>query len=331
MTLSELEGVLRRIYRGAAPPKPLHLLAAMRQVRSDVPLAQAAREVRTTTGNLQQLVDASRPVTYLLGERASDHAAKMEKVRATIGQLIIGALAEQVFEDTYRRTVGSTELQLEDDRTGGGDTDYLVRNGRRRQVFRLNIKFHGSQFRRAQELVGLNPEDCFPLATYKIYSALQKQEREHLPYIFVIVGVPNLTGAVVGATLPADVVEYATLARHSPRLQGKRKIEDAIVRAMIANPEHFGLADALSGFLEQLRNAMWRVLSARRADLLLREKLFERVYALYVPRFTMNYRGAELDMHFSISHDLHPLDELLRSLRDEGLPGLSVRLERGTL
>lgn len=331
MTLAELESVLRRIYGDTSAPKPLHLLAALHRVESGVPLGEAAREVHTTAANLERLVKSLDPVTHLLGEAAADHAAKTEKVRATIGQLIIGALAEQVFEDTYRRTVGSSELQLHDDRSGGGDTDYLVRNGRGRQIFRLNIKFHGSQFRRAQELVGLAPEDCFPLATYKICSALEKQEREHLPYIFVIVGVPNLTGAIVGAALPNDVVEYATLARHSPRLEGKRKVEDAIVRAIIARPADFNLTDALAGFLNQLRNALWRVLSARRADLLLREKLFERVYALYVPRFAMNYRGAELDMHFSISTDLHPLEELLRSLRDEGLPGLSVRLERGTL
>lgn len=331
MTLGELEGVLRRVYAESAPPKPLHLLPALKQVQSGTAVAQAARDFRTTAANLQQLVGAPDTVAYLLGEPGSNHAAKAEKVRATIGQLIIGALAEQVFEDTYRRTVGSTELQLEDDRSGGGDTDYLVRNGRGRQVFRLNIKFHGSQFRRAKELVGLEPEDCFALATYKIYSALQKQEREHLPYIFVVVGVPHLTGAVVGAALPADIIEYATLARHSPRLQGKRKVEDAIVRAIIARPQDFQLTEALPRFLDQIRGAMWRVISARRADLLLREKLFERVYALYVPRFTMNYRGAELDMHFSISSDLHPLEELLRSLRDEGLPGLSVRLERGTL
>lgn len=227
--------------------------------------------------------------------------------------------------------VGSSDLQLEDDRSGGGDTDYLVRNGQGRQVFRLNIKFHGSQFRRAQELVGLPPEDCFALATYKIYSALQKQEREHLPYIFVIVGVPNLTGSVVGAALPTDVMEFATRARHATRLEGKRKVEDAIVRAITARPHDFGLTDTLASFLEQIRNALWRVLSARRADLLLREKVFERAYALRVPRFAMNYRGAELDMHFSISTDLHPLDEMLRILRDDGLHGLSVYLERGTL
>jgi len=44
----------------------------------------------------------------------------------------------------------------------------------------------------------------------------------------------------------------------------------------------------------------------------------------------MNYRGAELDMHFSINEDLHPLEELLTVLRDGGMPALISRLERGT-
>jgi hypothetical protein len=330
MTLEQLERLLGRIYGEAARPKPLHLLAALREVRSGVPLQDAARSARTTAANLDKLVQATDPVVHLLGEAASDRPEKEQKVRATIGQLIIGNLAEQVFEDTYRRTVGSTQLQLEDDRSGGGDTDYLVRNGEGRQVFRLNIKFHGSQFRKAQELVGLPPEDSFALATYKIYSALQKQEREHLPYIFVVVGVPNLTGAVVGDTMPTDVIEFATMARHSARFHGKRKVEDAIVQAITAQPADFGLSDTLNGFLAQIRNAIWRVISARRADALLREKLFERAYALRVRGFAMNYRGAELDMHFSISADLHSLEDMLRILRDDGLHALSVYLERGT-
>lgn len=330
MTLEELENLLAKVYGDAARPKPLHLLAGLADVRSGLPLSQAARKVGTTAGNLDNLVQAKDPVAHLLGEPAADHQEKEKKVRATIGQLIIGNLAEEVFEDNYRRTVGSSELTLEDDRSGGGDTDYLVRNGQGRQVFRLNIKFHGSQFRKAQELVGLPPEDCFALATYKIHSALQKQEREHLPYIFVIVGVPDLTGAVVGAAVPGDVVEFATLARHSARFQGKRKVEDAIVQAITARPADFGMAESLHSFLEQIRGAVWRVLSARRADALLREKLFERAYALRVRGFAMNYRGAELDMHFSISGDLHPLEEMLRILRDDGLHALSVYLERGT-
>lgn len=330
MTLVELERLLARVYGEGAPPKPLHLLTALRQVKSGVPVTQAAREASTSASHLNRLVQADDAVIHLLGDRATDHSAKAEKVRATIGQLIIGALAEQVFEETYRRTVGNSELQLQDDRSGGGDTDYLVRNGQGRQVFRLNIKFHGSQFRKAEELVGLAPKDCFALATYKIHSALQKQEREHLPYIFVVVGVPDLTGSVVGATIPPEIIEFATRARNSLRLEGKRKVEDAIVKALTSRPEEFGLSDTLNDFLNQIRAAIWRVLSARRADLLLREKLFERAYALRVRGFAMNYRGAELDMHFSISTDLHPLEDMLRILRDDGLHALSVYLERGT-
>ena len=280
--------------------------------------------------HLKKLVEASDPIAALLGDAPIDYQAKEQKVRATIGQLIIGNLAERIFERIYRETVGTNELRLDDERLSGGDTDYLVKNGRNRQIFRLNIKFHGSQFRKARELVGLPPEDCFALATYKIYSALQKQEREHLPYIFVIVGVPNLTGATVGSVLPPLVAEFATLARHSSRLVGKRKIEDVIVNAITARPVDFTAVETLSKYEEQIRLAPWKVLSARRADQLLREKLFDRAYALRVRGFAMNYRGAELDMHFSISQDLHPLEELLRILREGGLPHLIGHLERGT-
>jgi len=83
-------------------------------------------------------------------------------------------------------------------------------------------------------------------------------------------------------------------------------------------------------FEERIRNALWRVLSARKADALLREKLFERAYALRARAFAKNYGGAELDMHFSVSQELVSLEELLRVLRDGGLQALSVYLERGT-
>lgn len=331
MRLDELQRLLRRVYGATSPPRPLHLLAGLDTLRAGAALSDAAKSVRTSPATLRHLAAAEDPIAHLLGERPPDFSAKADKVRATIGQLIIGNLAERVFEDTYRRTVGTTELQLQDDRSGGGDTDYLVLNGQLRKVFRFNIKFHGSQFRNAQELVQLPPEDCFALATYKIHSALQKQEREHLPYIFVVVGVPHLTGSVVGASIPHDVVELATLLRHAPKVEGKRKVEDMIVAAITSRAEDFGLRETLDGFLAQIRNAGWRVISARRANDLLRTLLFDRVYALRIRGFAINYRGAEVDMHFSISRDLQPLEDMLEVLRDHGLPGLSVRLERGTL
>jgi hypothetical protein len=63
---------------------------------------------------------------------------------------------------------------------------------------------HGTPFRKAKELVGLESEDCFALATYQIYQGIQKLESERLPYVFVVVGVAGLTGASVGAAIPAE-------------------------------------------------------------------------------------------------------------------------------
>jgi hypothetical protein len=248
-----------------------------------------------------------------------------------LGQLVIGNLAERVFEDLYRSTVGTSELTLKDDRSMRGDTDYLVFNGQQRQVFRINIKFHGALFRKAKDLVGLEPEDCFALATYKIHAALRKQDLEHLPYIFVIVGVAGLTGVSVGETIPEDLIHLSALTHAIPAWTGVRKIEDQIVDRLVEAPDEFGFKPTVNHYFEELRNAGWFVLSARRADNLLREKLFERAFALRVPRFAQNYRGAELDMHFSLSADLTPLTEFLEVLREYGMPGLVSRLERGTL
>jgi hypothetical protein len=50
-----------------------------------------------------------------------------------------------------------------------------------------------------------------------------------------------------------------------------------------------------------------------------------------VPRFTRNYRNAELDMHFSLAQDLTPLKVFLTSARERGLHGLAFDLESGEI
>lgn len=110
-----------------------------------------------------------------------------------------------------------------------------------------------------------------------------------------------------------------------------RSIEDQIVDRLVGDAAAFDFREVVAGYLNDIRSAGWYVLSSRRAYNLLRDNLFERAYALRVPRFAQNYRGAELDMHFSLSNDLTPLTEFLEVLRENGMPGLVSRLERGTL
>jgi hypothetical protein len=255
----------------------------------------------------------------------------MQRPRAMVGQLLLGEVAERAFESIYRETMGASELLLEDDRSSRNDTDYRVLNGQRRPVFRINIKFYGTLFRNARDLVGLEPEDCFALATYKIHQGLLKHDNERLPYVFVIVGVPGLTGASVGAAMPEDLGHLVSLVHAASGLSGKRAIEERVVAHLLDVEAREPFRTELARLREEIHAADWYILSARRADALLREKLFERVYAVRVRAFARNYRNAELDMHFSLGRDLTPLKTFLESARERGLHGLAVDLERGVV
>jgi len=294
---------------------------------------QVARAVHSTRKRVEALAAATDPISGLLGCDLSSTATTeaMQRPRAMIGQLLLGDLAERAFESIYRETMGVRELQLEDARSSRNETDYRVLNGEHRPVFRINIKFYGTLFRNAQNLVGLQPEDCFALATYKIHQGLVKHEDERLPYVFVIVGVPGLTGARVGAAIPEDLAHLTSLVHAASGLPGKRAIEEQIVAHLVDAEASEPFRSELARFREEIHAAEWYVLSARRAASLLRDKLFERVYAVRVRAFARNYRNAELDMHFSLTQDLTPLKAFLENARERGLHGLAVDLERGVV
>ena len=73
----------------------------------------------------------------------------------------------------------------------------------------------------------------------------------------------------------------------------------------------------------------FRVISAEKANRLLREKLFERVHALTVKSFTRAFRNAEVDMHFSLSTELTPVREFLEAMLHDSPQKFAVRLYRG--
>ena len=305
-------------------PAPLHVFQGLELLRSGEALHVAARQVRTTPARLRRAQEARDPVADILGESLPPDSVVTNERASILGNLVLGRAAEIVFEELYRREMPNTEFDLVDLRKGRTDTDYRMYNGQRRPVYRINIKFHGARFRRATELVGLNPEDCFALATYKIDSAMKKQDEEQLPYFFAIVGVSDLTAAGVGDLLPRHVTETVSFLGSVPRRPPIRGLEDAAVEYLIRSK-----AAVIVTTIDQIRQADWYMLSARRADRLVREKLFDRVFALRVPSFARAFRGAELDMHFSLSQDLTPLPDFLAALRDRGPQAVSTILERG--
>ena len=318
------------VYAGKVLPRPFQFLTALEEIGSGGDIRTLAVTLGSTARRLEHLRTSTDPLRQIFKTSLEDAATseKLKRARKGLGQMLLGTLSERIFEDVYKRTMGTEDLRLEDSRESRTDTDYRVYNGSNRAVFRLNIKFHGSPFRNAKDLVGLEPGDCFALATYKINQAMQKQEAERLPYIFLIVGVPGLRGETVGERLPEDLVHLCSFALSS-NMAGKRDVEDAIVRHLIEHKQPADVSVWLDGIAAEIRAAEWRVLSAKRADTLLRTLLFERVYAVRVRAFTSNYRRAEVDMHFSISKDLTPLLDFLGMLKDHGLHGVTHRLAVG--
>lgn len=156
------------------------------------------------------------------------------------------------------------------------------------------------------------------------FAPFLKQKQEGLPYFFAIVGVPNLTGGSVGRDIPPFFVETVALVDQAPKGKSKRDIEDAIVGRLVDTGH-----PVFENTLNRILGAEWYVLSARRADKLLRELLFDRVFALRMRSFARVFRAAELDMHFSLSKDLIPLKQFLATLREGGPQRITTLMERG--
>jgi hypothetical protein len=325
VTSEELIALLPELFGETAWPKPLHLLQAVERVAEGEDLGAVARSVGTTANRLRNVLRQADRVAYIMGSRPEElEESQVVRSRRMLGQLLLGRCAERAFEDIYATAMGGHEFRLVDQRESRTDTDYRVYDDRDRPVYRINIKFHGSRFRRAPELVSLDPENCFALATYKIYGALQKQQEERLPYFFAVVGVSHLTGEEVGRQLPQKLVEGSAFIHQAPKAINKRAFEDAVVAHIVA-----GRLPVSEHTYIRILEAPWYILSARKADKLLRNLLFERVYALRVRGFAQVFRGAELDMHFSLRSDLTPLNEFLRVLREEGATKVATLLERG--
>jgi len=239
--------------------------------------------------------------------------------RQGISQMLLGALAERRFEELIDSITGGSVLKIEDHRPSRTDTDYRLLNGNGNPICRLNIKFHGTLFRDAARYVGLEPKDCFALATYKIHNALKRQQAERLPYVFLVLSVPDLSSADVGKLIPEDYV-WCLAA-----LGGRRALEEAIVDRLRTSD----YLECFSTIFERMPEGQFRIISAQKAYKLLRDKLFDRVHALTLRGFTRRFRNAEVDMHLSLSTELTPIRSFLELLVRESPQKFAVSLYIG--
>ena len=303
---------------------PLVRVEAARRVQSGADLGAISQETGLSSSLLDRTTRALRKGS--LGRVAGkDSRARPEDVasnRFRLAQLLLGALTEERFEKE-KEELTAGRLIIEDHRLGRTDTDYRVLNGGRRPIFRINIKFHGTAFEQARDRVGLAPEDCFALATYKIHQALVRQRDEALPYVFLVLSCLGVTARSVSDLVPADFAWFLAVSGKFP----KRDIEEAMVARMCSEAYRGPVAT----IREKISASEFRVISASRAEQLDKEKLFERVFALRQRAFTAAFRNAEIDMHLSLTREMVPVRQFLSTVASESPQRLTVLLDRGEI
>ncbi len=229
-------------------------------------------------------------------------------------------MTEERFE-REKQELTAGRLGVEDHRLGRTDTDYRVLNGGGKPIFRINIKFHGSAFQQARVHVGLDPGDCFALATYKIHQALVRQRDESLPYVFLVLSALGVTARSVSDLISE---EYAWFVCVSKKFR-KRDIEEAVVARLLTG----AFTEVLAEIRRKIAASEFRVISASRAERLMKDKLFERVFALRQRAFTSAFRNAEIDMHFSLTREMVPVSDFLATVASESPQRLAVLLYQG--
>lgn len=294
----------------------IRLLARLPAAKKrDIPLVDAAK----LAGPGATLASLFESFTERDSE-ASVHTGPRERFAG----VLVGEVAEREFRRRYSEVMRGQAFTLEDLRSRANETDYLVRDDHGRRAFRMNVKAHGTFFQQAAERVGLEPEDTFALATYKIRDANAKASEEALPFLFAVVSSQALAPRAIADNLPDEIRTIFDTSSLYRSFKGGRKLENLLADWLLEQPE-YRESPLLTGLQTAVREAKWRVISAGRARKLMADYLFERVPALAYRNFSGN-RRSQPNMHFSFEKDMLELDELLRLLRDDGLQHVATRI-----
>ena len=110
----ELLDLLLAVFPDEPPPKPFNLLWATALIKNqggELPIA--ARRAKVAPRRLASVLEAQDLLAASLGSSLPAIELDLEtRTRQSLGQLVIGNLAERAFEEIYRESIGTTELEL---------------------------------------------------------------------------------------------------------------------------------------------------------------------------------------------------------------------------
>jgi len=180
----------------------------------------------------------------------------------------------------------------------------------------INVKNAGTRFRRAQNLVGLSPDDCIPIPAYKAYGALD--------------AVPNLIYAVS--------VDYALVTRLENLLPSLLSPQEMIVWKLLSDSSGARIRSAEDAFVFSTTRKYWsqlssiasnspfHVISARKAVRILQTKP-QRTPGIGLRAWGTG-ASAEVNVHISISEETTPWETVYERIRSNGISDIISAVNR---
>lgn len=189
----------------------------------------------------------------------------------------------------------------------------LLEEGRELPV---NVKNAGTRFENAGTLVGLEPDDCIPIAAYKAHDAVEKE--------------PNLLYAVsVDYTLMRKI-ESHLLTRFNRDEESVWRLLNTFSGPLIRDAEDKFVYSMVNKywaeFSEQVAVSLFRVISARRVIRIL-QTLPRRTPGVGLRAWGTG-ASAEVNVHLSVSAETKDWDGIHQRITDGGLTDIIDAVNR---
>jgi hypothetical protein len=265
------------------------------------------------------LKKARELIPMLKADGFSSLIPKREKTGSAenpITKLFPAAITEQLFltkVDSLREQ--RPTVDYEDKRFAGHTlVDFDLKEGQ--SEVPINVKNAGTRFENAQQLVGINPNDCIPIPAYKAYDAIEK--------------APNLLYAIS--------VDYSLIETIKTSLVPQFEAEESITWQFLNSYSGSRIRDAEDKFIYGMTMKHWDrlypmvvastfcVISARKVIRIL-QTMPKRTPGIGLRAWGTG-ASAEVNVHISISQETKAWAEISQRICDNGLDNIVNAINR---
>lgn len=231
---------------------------------------------------------------------------RLKKPSAAFRNLVVGTIAEGVFESTQLEPLKADGFEIVDYHEAGENRDFGVqRDG---LELPINVKTASTLFRNAITTVRLAPEDCIPISTYKALGASQRVP--NLLYVDLVdFELREKVDAFVAKLTGPAAALWDFLSWYGGG--GAKKAQDQYINALFQ--EHRVALEALVADATK-----FRAISAKKVVALMHEKPW-RVPGLGIKAAGTGTFNAEVNLHVSVKDETKPWGEVAELIKTSGI------------